>query len=200
MSIPPLFLVDAVGSFWAWAITIFIGFWIFAFLLALIAPALKWAGEKLLLSVGFVLFSPIILAERIWRKQKAKSEQKKNFAKSAAGKAFEIKVGKLYAKRGYTVALNGIEKKRKDGGIDIIAVNDDETVLIQCKYWKSMKVDHTVVRSFFGDCLVHICQEGLELDKVRCVLAIPARKSLDYSAEVRFKQNYPKMRYEVVEG
>ena len=161
-----------------------------------------------LLMIGLAVAVVVLLAigKRPRRKapkpQNAPEAEKPKYRKTAqeVGQDFEILTGRAYYNRGYQIEHVGLNRDRRDNGIDIVAKKDGETVLIQCKYWKNKKVDHTVVRSFFGDCFVYICKEGLELDKVRCVMAIPARSSLDYSAEVRFKQNFPRMRYEVVEG
>lgn len=154
-----------------------------------------------------LLFVPamlLIVAWILWRQSSQKQqnntqiEQQAEQDKIHAGRNFELKVGKLYENRGYNVVYHGIEKGKQDGGIDLIAVNDDEIVLIQCKYWKNQKVDHKIVRIFFGDCFAYIWQNDLPHEQTRCVLAVPSKESLDFSAEIRFKQNSPKMRYEVI--
>jgi len=53
------------------------------------------------------------------------------------GKEYEDIIAKLFRCRGYIVEENGKDKGKKDGGIDLIAFKDNETVLIQCKNWKS---------------------------------------------------------------
>jgi restriction system protein len=193
MKFPPLFLVDLVGSFWAWVISIGITFWVVVLAVALVSPIVRWIIEKILKAVGYVIISPILIAEKVWKK-----DQKDDY-KSKVGREFEEKVGALYASQGYNVAYRGIENGKLDGGIDLIAVKENEIILIQCKYWKKRKIDHTVVRVFFGDCFVYALQNKLPFEIVTCVMAIPTKQSLDYSAEVRFKENYPKMRYKAIE-
>ena len=39
---------------------------------------------------------------------------------------------------------------REDGGVDMVLRKDAETWLVQCKQWKSYKVDVTVVRELYG--------------------------------------------------
>ena len=60
---------------------------------------------------------------------------------------FELLVGQLYRRRGYTVVETA---GGADGGIDLVARRDGERVLIQCKHWRSRDVGVAVVRELFG--------------------------------------------------
>ena len=64
------------------------------------------------------------------------------------GRDFEMYIGYLYETDGYKVTYTGIEKKLEDMGRDLIAENDKEVLIIQCKYWSKDKVIHEK----------HICQ------------------------------------------
>lgn len=55
------------------------------------------------------------------------------------GKMYERYVGYLYEKKGYHVEYIGIEKGFDDLGRDLICSNNNETLVIQCKYWASHK-------------------------------------------------------------
>lgn len=194
------FLIDKVGVFWAWVIVIFVVYWVVAIAFAIVIAVYRWSVEKLFqgvgFSVGFIIALPFVLLDWIFGRRK----RKQDFAKSEAGKNYELRVGKLYEKRGYEVEYRGIELGLKDGGIDLIAKKPNETVLIQCKYWKNRKIDHLVVRSFFGDCFAYINKRSIPYDEVRCILAIPSRDTLEYGAKQYFIENTPKMRYEVVDA
>ena len=60
---------------------------------------------------------------------------------------FELLVGELFRRRGYAVVET---PAGADGGIDLVARRDGETVLVQCKHWRSRDVGVTVVREVFG--------------------------------------------------
>jgi Holliday junction resolvase len=65
------------------------------------------------------------------------------------GKEYEAIIAKLFSCRGYTVEENGKNRGKKDGGIDLIASKPNETILIQCKNWKSTakyKIRHDEIK------------------------------------------------------
>jgi restriction system protein len=65
------------------------------------------------------------------------------------GKDYEEVIAKLFSCRGYTVEENGKKKGKKDGGIDLVATKANETILIQCKNWKSSskyKIRHEEIK------------------------------------------------------
>ena len=64
--------------------------------------------------------------------QEFTAEQKSNMKKF--GDNFEKYVGKIYEDDGYEVDYRGLNLGFLDGGIDLIAKNNDEILLIQCKY------------------------------------------------------------------
>ncbi|MDR2943441.1 MAG: restriction endonuclease [Treponema sp.] len=58
------------------------------------------------------------------------------------GRDFERYVGYTFEKKGYRVEYYGIEKKLNDLGRDLILQNDEQIVIVQCKYWSKYKVIH----------------------------------------------------------
>lgn len=56
------------------------------------------------------------------------------------GRDYELYIGYLYENKGYNISYTGIEKKLEDLGRDIIAENDEEILIIQCKYWSKEKL------------------------------------------------------------
>lgn len=61
---------------------------------------------------------------------------------------FEQLVGELFRQQGYQVTETG--GGGADGGIDLILRRDGETLLVQCKQWKALKVGVQVVRELYG--------------------------------------------------
>ncbi len=61
---------------------------------------------------------------------------------------FEMLVGLLYRKQGYTVTRRG--GARPDGGIDLVVEKDGQRSAIQCKQWKTWNVGVKAVREFLG--------------------------------------------------
>lgn len=61
---------------------------------------------------------------------------------------FEMLVGLLYRKLGYTVTRRG--GANPDGGIDLVIEKDGQRSAIQCKQWKTWNVGVKAVREFLG--------------------------------------------------
>jgi DUF2075 family protein len=80
--------------------------------------------------------------DRYWKRPKSKWY---------IGKVYERYVGYIYEEKGYDVEYVGILKGLEDLGRDLIAVRDDEVVVIQCKYWSRFKsIYENVIFQFFG--------------------------------------------------
>ncbi|WP_243042864.1 restriction endonuclease [Dyella sedimenti] len=67
-------------------------------------------------------------------------------------KAFELIVGEAFRRQGYAVEETGLGGA--DGGIDLILRKQGQTVLVQCKQWRTRQVPVMVAREMFG-LLVH---------------------------------------------
>ena len=74
---------------------------------------------------------------------------KKNSNKDK-GTAYEVYVGSLYEKKGYSVDYNGIKKGSKDGCIDLICKLDMFTVLVQCKCYTNSRITFKDICYFYG--------------------------------------------------
>ena len=61
--------------------------------------------------------------------------KKKDEKNAYLGLKYERYVASLYHNRGYNVTFYGALKKRYDNGVDLIAENSNEIILIQCKYY-----------------------------------------------------------------
>ena len=68
--------------------------------------------------------------------------ESRNKSKWAIGRDYEMYIGYLYENKGYAVEYKGIIDGFDDLGRDVIAKNDKETCIIQCKYWAQYKEIH----------------------------------------------------------
>lgn len=61
---------------------------------------------------------------------------------------FEMLVGEAFRRQGYRIEETGLSGA--DGGIDLRLSKDGKTTLVQCKQWRSQRVDVKVVREMYG--------------------------------------------------
>lgn len=124
-------------------------------------------------------------------------EKRKNAIEK--GKEYEKQVGIHYENLGYKVDYRGLKLGRKDGGIDLIAEKDDETILIQCKNWTGkIQIKKINAEKFHSNCITYLQNAKYEHENIKCVMVIPAKESLNYGAEIFFRLNSPKYRYEII--
>ncbi|MCX5812331.1 MAG: DUF2034 domain-containing protein [Proteobacteria bacterium] len=71
-----------------------------------------------------------------------------NSIRNLSWRSFEDLIGEVYRRDGYSI--EGNTNLGADGGIDIIAKKDGETILVQCKHWKAYKIGVKTVREMFG--------------------------------------------------
>jgi len=103
------------------------------------SPSLE---RRLALSAGISLLDSA-------RKRKLLNKQSAlNSIKSLSRKEFEELVGEAYRRKGYSVVENhGVGS---DGGVDLRLNKDGNLFLVQCKHWKTQKLDVRVVREMYG--------------------------------------------------
>lgn len=99
---------------------------------------------------AWILLIPApISAFNAWRKQKLLDNQKNiQTIRDLSWRKFEELVAEAYRRQGYTVIEN--QTVGADGGIDIRLKKDGDLHLVQCKNWKSIKVDVKVAREMYG--------------------------------------------------
>jgi len=91
---------------------------------------------------------------------------------------FEMLVGEAFRRQGYAIQETGLGGA--DGGIDLVLRKDGKTTLVQCKQWKTQRVDVKVVREMFG-LLAHHAAAAVKIVAVG-----------DYTADaLRFAQGKP---------
>ena len=65
---------------------------------------------------------------------------------------FEMLVGEAFRRQGYRIEETGLGGA--DGGIDLRLSKNGKSTLVQCKHWRSQRVDVKIVREMYG-LLVH---------------------------------------------
>ena len=131
--------------------------------------------------------------ESLHVKQKTRPSYQEN---KKRGNDYEEHVGKYYERIGYSVIYNGLTKGRKDGGIDLIAKNDFETLLIQCKAWQKAEIKQKHLKEFIGNCTTFL--EDNEMDgKIKRVF-ITSSENHEKGLEKYLKQHVGKIEFIII--
>lgn len=134
----------------------------------------------------------LALSRRIEQKQNTES----NIIK---GEAYEEFIGKKYEEKYKNVIYNGIEKKKKDNGIDLIIEDDNRIIFVQCKNWISTewnKLTQKDLRAFIGDCFIHITKNNIT-KKTSFHFIVSDENLLTDSAKIFIKNN-SLLKYKIV--
>ncbi|MCL6272215.1 restriction endonuclease [Sansalvadorimonas sp. 2012CJ34-2] len=95
------------------------------------------------------LLAALVSVVRGWKRKQLFIDQKNiNDVRRLSWQEFEQYIGEFYRNQGYQVEEKG--QGGSDGGIDLIAKKEGNTLLVQCKHWQSRKVGVSVVRELFG--------------------------------------------------
>lgn len=115
----------------------------------IITPTISTAILYLLRFLALVLcFAAVASLFRRWSRTKLfKTRNDLQSIRDLSWQDFERYVGEAYRRKGYTVEETG---PGADGGIDLIARKNGETVLVQCKHWRARRVGVRVARELFG--------------------------------------------------
>ena len=107
------------------------------------------------------------------------------------GQLFEKYVADFYENQGYKVIRN-YEKQKKDDGIDVIAIKNDNLLVIQCKNWYVNYVSHKDLKEFLGNCYLFFYKNAdFRKYKVNRIFAITKDTALSKSAQFLVKDSYP---------
>ncbi len=98
--------------------------------------------------VLFLMASGLSFFARQHRKDLLQNASLKQDLSKMGWLEFELLIGEVYRRQGYKVQELGGDGP--DGGVDLMLKKPGETVLIQCKHWKSMSVGVDVVRQIYG--------------------------------------------------
>lgn len=114
---------------------------------------------------------------------------------------FEFEIGKVYSRLGYQTQVT---KRSGDGGVDVIATKDDETIYIQCKHYSAKThLGAPELQAFWGCCSgngiskgIMVCTSSLTKDarsfanKLKGKLEIVGMKEL-LELDKAFFQSHP---------
>lgn len=112
--------------------------------------------------------------------------------KQTYGNSYENFIANKYKEIGYEVENRGVKESFNDGGLDIIAIKDNNIVLVQCKNWtmsNSYKINQKDIRAFVGDCFLYLKDINLEQKKVSYHFIVSHNNILTESAKIFLKQN-----------
>ena len=135
------------------AVIVYVGtFWLGTFVSSLKSP-LSFLGGVAgglapLAAIGVLFIWLVILFAKNKRRQLLDSCNGIDAIRALSWRDFERLVGEALRQQGYNVTETG--RGGADGGIDLIARRAHETMLVQCKRWKSYSVGVKVVREMFG--------------------------------------------------
>ena len=113
---------------------------------------------------------------------------------------YERYIGYVYECKGYKVTYNGAIKGLEDMGRDIIAENDKEILVVQCKYWKKEKIIHEKhIFQLYGTVILEKMQTKKKVKGVfitsatlsETALAVAKELKIEIQSEIPFKKDYP---------
>lgn len=116
----------AIWSWWVWWLAFFPGTWV-------IMVWLVEALNELRPLRGYELLESYEEAVAAWESNIERS-RRVFWENLPDGYAFEVELGQLYEKAGYTVEVT---RKSGDGGVDIWLRRQGESAIVQCKHHKS---------------------------------------------------------------
>lgn len=87
------------------------------------------------------------------------------------GRDYELFVGQMFEKCGYSISFFGIERQLEDLGRDIIAKKDNNTLIIQCKNWsKNKQIHEKHIAQLYGTTVQYIIENNCNSNNVIPVL------------------------------
>jgi restriction system protein len=134
----------------------------------MIFKSFPYAGP--LFAITFLLAAPFAFFYGRRKRKLLDNQQNLESIKALSWKEFEELVAEAYRRQGYRVIENGFGP---DGGVDAKLIKDNQTILVQCKQWRSKSVGVAVIREMFGvmtaesaSKVVIICCGGFTCDAI----------------------------------
>ncbi|RTZ69027.1 MAG: hypothetical protein DSZ30_03205 [Aquificaceae bacterium] len=82
------------------------------------------------------------------------------------GRIFEEYCAEFFEQKGYKVERNFL-RNINDEGIDIVAYNNSELLLIQCKNWKNFYINHKVLKEFLANTFLFLSKRPYLVKKYK---------------------------------
>lgn len=124
-----------------------------------------------------------------------------NKTKWQIGRDYELYVGYVYSKKGYTIDYFGSYMGVEDLGRDLIAKKGNSILIIQCKYWSQEKTIHEKhITQLYGTMACYCMEKGVPSKNVKGVLVTniqlseQAKKMADY-LKIHYIENLEKGEY-----
>lgn len=124
-----------------------------------------------------------------------------NKTKWQIGRDYEQYVGYKYREKGYDVDDFGTYMGLEDLGRDIIAKKGNKVLIIQCKYWSSIKEIHEKhITQLYGTMMSYCVENKVDKENVKGVLITNiklsdmAKKMASYLG-IEYKESYPMGQY-----
>jgi len=121
-------------------------------------------------------------------KNKVEEEKKATENKIYYSIEYEKFIADLYYQKGYEVIhigiIGDIESRKEisnteDDGIDIIAIKENKTKLIQCKYWTNKTLTRSVIKEFKTSCNDYLKNNKItEKENYDFILVLPTFKNI----------------------
>jgi hypothetical protein len=111
---------------------------------------LAGVATTLALPLGIVLVipAPVAFYNSLRKKKLLDKQRDLDSIKALPWKEFEELIAEAYRRKGYSVVEN--DGLGPDDGIDLVLKKSGNLFLVQCKHWKTQKVDVRVVREMYG--------------------------------------------------
>lgn len=159
-SFDDLFDLLKLTPFWVGPVLAVIAFAVFRFLIPLLIPV-KTGGfdagvilRPLMTMLSWIIAGAVLVAWLIAEVHKLSArrlfdgQSGMESIRSISWREFERLVAEAYRRKGYLAEVVGNESG--DGGVDIRLSRPGETILVQCKQWKSYTVGVKIVRELLG--------------------------------------------------
>lgn len=125
------------------------------------------------------------------------SSYKKHLASIKKGQDYEKFIYNMLIKKNYEVIHNSLELGVKDKGIDFIALKDNAALLIQCKNWDEIKIEHSHLKEFYANCQLYLSKHDFNSYKVR-LLFITSKDILSLSGKAFLNENKNLLEYHTI--
>ncbi len=122
--------------------------WLLPFLTHGNLSALALSAFAPWLTLALVLIALYAEGDKFRRRRLLSQQSSLGTLRNMTWQEFEHLVGEVYRRQGYKVEEKG--GSGPDGGIDIVLQRDGETVLVQCKQWKTQSVGVRPLRELRG--------------------------------------------------